>query len=197
MTKDKDPKGKDVTDDEIVELYFKRNEEAIRLTEERYGRLIFKVAYNILGDRQYAEQCENDTYLGIWNAVPPERPTRFAAFAVRIARCAAISKYREEKGKSRIPSELTVSMEELYGALGGEEVIASKTENEELKRLINEYVRGLGEKRRYIFVGRYYMAESVEEIARALGITESAVYKELTKIKRGLKKHLEENEVNI
>ena len=197
MTKDKDPKGKDVTDDEIVELYFKRDEEAIRLTEERYGRLIFKVAYNILGDRQYAEQCENDTYLGIWNAVPPERPTRFAAFAVRIARCAAISKYREEKGKSRIPSELTVSMEELYGALGGEEVIASKTENEELKRLINEYVRGLGEKRRYIFVGRYYMAESVEEIARALGITESAVYKELTKIKRGLKKHLEENEVNI
>lgn len=197
MTKDKDPKGKDITDEEIIELYFNRDEEAIRLTEERYGRLIFKVAYNILGDRQYAEQCENDTYLGIWNAVPPERPTRFAAFAVRIARCVAISKYREEKSKSRIPSEFTVSMEELYGALGGEEVIASKTENEELKRLINEYVRGLGEKRRYIFVGRYYMAESVEEIARALGITESAVYKDLTKIKRGLKKHLEENEVNI
>ena len=197
MTRVKDEKGKSIADEEIIELYFKRDEEAIRLTEARYGKLIFKVAYNILGDRQYAEQCENDTYLGLWNAIPPERPTCFGAFAVRIARCAAINKYREERGKRRIPSGLTVSIEELYGVLGEENGLAHKTEDEELKRIINEYVRGLGERSRYIFVGRYYMSESVEEIAKALGVTESAVYKELTKIKRGLKKHLEENEVNI
>ena len=194
MTVVNDKNDKILADEELIELYFERNEDAIRLTEKKYGRLIFKVAYNILGNRQDSEQCENDTYLGLWNAIPPARPSRIAAFVITVARRTAISKYREERGKKQVPSELIASMEELSEVVSADDASADA---ESLKAIINAYVRSLNSRRRYIFIGRYYMAESVDALARTLGITESSVYKELTKIKNGLKKHLEKNGVNI
>ena len=101
---------------------------------------------------------------------------------------------RKPRGKRQVPSELIASMEELSEVVSADDTSADA---ESLKAIINEYVRLLNARRRYIFIGRYYMAESVDTLARTLGITESSVYKELTKIKNGLKKHLEKNGVNI
>lgn len=186
-----------ITDEEIIDMYWQRDEQAIKETDSKYGKFLFRIAYNILSDRSDSEECQNDTYLGIWNAVPPTRPTVFPAFIVSIMRRIAINLYKKKSSKKRIPSEITVCMEELETSLYSTESVEKEYEAEELGRLISEYIRGLSDREQYIFVGRYYMADSVKDIAKQLDLTESAVYKALDKIKRGLKCHLEEKGVRI
>lgn len=95
----------DVLEDiKIVELYFNRDEKAIIETDAKYGKLLFKIAYNILGNKSDCEECLNDIYLGIWNAIPPTNPNSFCSFISQIARNIAINKYKENSAKKRIPS---------------------------------------------------------------------------------------------
>ena len=153
--------------------------------------MLRKVAYNILCDTQDCEECQNDTYLDIWNAIPPERPNVFPAFITQIMRRTAIDRYKQKMSKKRIPSELTLSLEEF-------DVEAVQYDNaEELGRIISDYLRTLSDKQQFMFIGRFYIADSVVNIANDLGITASAVYKELGKIKSKLKDYLERNEVYI
>lgn len=98
-------------DEEIVRLYFDRDEAAIRETDRKYGKFLFGIAYNILHDRLDCEECRNDTYLGIWNSIPPTRPVSFRAFITRIMRNTAIKKYKERTCLKRVPSELTVPLD--------------------------------------------------------------------------------------
>lgn len=176
-----------LSDDEIVELYWKRKEKAIKETERKYSQFLFKIAYNILYDRSDCEECQNDTYIGIWNAIPPTRPVVFRAFIAQIMRNIAINKYKEKTRKKHIPSEFTASFEELYDSLSSTETIEEKLEAEEVGRIISEYVRGLSKQQQYIFVGRFYMADTVENIAKELGVTPSSIYKAIDRIKKGLK----------
>jgi RNA polymerase sigma-70 factor (ECF subfamily) len=186
-----------IPDEEIIEMYWQREEKAIEHTDEKYGKFLFRIAYNILGDRSDCEECKNDTYLGVWNAVPPTRPVVFPAFITRIMRRIAINLYKKKTSQKRVPSELTVSMEELQNSLHSGEYVDREYEAADLGKLIGDYVKELSDKEQYMFVGRYYMAESVQSIAKELGITVSAVYKALDKIKIGLKGYLERNGVYI
>lgn len=184
-------------DEEIIELYWRRNEVAIQETDIKYGKFLFKIAYNILNDSCDCEECQNDTYLGIWNTIPPTRPAVFPAFIAQIMRRIAINRYKVKRAKKNIPSEFTISMDDLYDTLQSTESIEATLEAEEIGRLISDYVRGLSKQNRYIFVGRYYMSDSIEQIARELNITASSVYKALDRIKVGLKNHLERNGVIV
>lgn len=186
-----------ISDEEIIEMYWQREEKAIEHTDEKYGKFLFRIAYNILGDRSDCEECKNDTYLGVWNAVPPTRPVVFPAFITRIMRRIAINLYKKKTSQKRVPSELTVSMEELQNSLHSGEYVDREYEAADLGKLISDYVKELSDREQYMFVGRYYMAESVQSIAKELGITVSAVYKALDKIKIGLKGYLERNGVYI
>lgn len=186
-----------IPDEEIIEMYWQREEKAIEHTDAKYGQFLFRIAYNILGDRSDCEECKNDTYLGVWNAVPPTRPVVFPAFITRIMRRIAINLYKKKTSQKRVSSELTVSMDELQNSLHSGEYVDREYEAAELGKLISEYVKGLSDREQYMFVGRYYMAESVQSIAKELGITVSAVYKALDKIKIGLKGYLERNGVYI
>lgn len=186
-----------IADEEIIEMYWQRDEAAIQETDYKYGQFLFKIAYNILHDRPDCEECQNDTYLGVWNAIPPTRPTVFPAFITQIMRRIAINRYKEKTSKKRIPSELTVSMDDMHDTLHSGNTVESDYEAEEIGKLINDYVRGLSERQRYIFIDRFYFAESVETIAADLSISVPTVYREIEKIKQGLKSHLERNDVFI
>ena len=186
-----------ISDDQIIELYWVREEKAIQETEKKYGRFLFRIAYNILHDDLDCEECRNDTYLGIWNAIPPTRPAVFPAFITQIMRRIAINRYKEKTSKKRIPSELTVSMEDMNGTLHSVDTVEAEYEAEEVGKMINDYVRKLSDRRRYIFIDRFYLAESVETIAADLSISVPTVYREIDKIKQGLKLHLERNGVVI
>ena len=109
-----------VADEQIIELYWNRKENAIEETDKKYGQLLFGIAYNILHDRPDCEECQNDTYLATWNAIPPTRPSALLAFIIQIMRRIAINRYKQKASKKRVPSELTVSVEDLNSALHSE-----------------------------------------------------------------------------
>ena len=186
-----------LTDEQIIDLYWQREERAIKETDDKYGSYLYRIAYNIVHDECDSEECQNDTYLGVWNAVPPNRPLVFPAFLTQIMRRIAISRYREKMSKKRIPTELTLAMEDLTEILHDEATVESELESIEIGRLISDYVKGLSDKQQYIFVARYYMAEPVSNIAKDLRINSSTVYKHLDKIKQGLKIFLENKGVSI
>jgi RNA polymerase sigma-70 factor (ECF subfamily) len=185
------------SDEEIVDMYWQRDPDAIRETDQKYGRLLQSTAFNILADLEDSEECQNDAYLKIWNAIPSARPTEFYAFIVQITRRIAIDRYREKSRKKRVPSQLTLSIEELKNSLSSSMSVEEEYDAKILGELITEYVRGLNARQQYIFVDRYYMAEPVEKIASDLSISLRTAYREIDKIKADLKKYLEGNGIYV
>ena len=186
-----------VGDEKIVDMYWERNPDAIQETDSKYGRLLWSVAYNILCDTQDCEECQNDTYLRIWNSIPSSKPETFSAFVIQIMRRIAIDRYRVKSSKKRIPSQLTISIEDLKNAVSNGLSVDGTYDAKEVGELITNYVRSLNDRQRYIFMDHYYMAESVEKIASDLSISVRTVYREIEKIKQGLKKYLEGNGVYV
>ena len=186
------------SDEEIIEMYWQRDPDAIQATDHKYGKLLQNTAYNILSDLQDSEECQNDVYLRVWNAIPSTRPTEFLAFIMQIMRRIAFNRYKEKSRKKRVPSQLTLSLEELQTSLSSGKTVEEEYDAKVLGELITEYVRNLSDRQQYIFVDRYYMAEPVEKIASDLSISSvRTVYREIEKIKQGLKKYLEGNGVYV
>jgi len=179
-----------MSDEDIIELYFQRDERAISETDRKYKNYLLAIADNILNSRSDSEECLNDTYLGAWNAIPPERPRVLQAFLSVIMRRSAFNKYKSNRREKRVPHELVDSLSEIGDFADGDDIL-SELEAENLRRIINDFVRGLPERRRYIFVSRYYFSRTVPEVTRALSCSESTVHKEIAKIKKELREKLE------
>ena len=173
-------------DDEIVELYWQRNERAIQLTHRRYGGLCTKVAMNILGDPSDAEECVNDTYLKTWNAIPPTRPDSLCAFVCRIARNLSLNRLRYLRREKR-NKELTVSFEELEACIP-----AAMEDAGELVSLLNSFLESLDETNRVLFMGRYWYSYAIDDLAAQMGLTDKAVYMRLHKTREKLRAYLAE-----
>ncbi len=180
-----------ISDWQIVELYWQRDEQAIKETDKKYGKYLLAVAYNIVHDTSDSEECLNDTYVGAWNSIPPARPNVLKAFLAAIMRRTAIDCYKAGKRQKRVASELAVSLSEVEDFISDGDDVYSETEAKELGRIISDFVRSLSERRMYIFMSRYYVARPIKEIARLLGCSESTVNKEIAVIKRDLKEKLE------
>ena len=180
-----------MNDEQIIELYWQRDEQAIKETDIKYKKFLLSVAYNIVHATCDCEECLNDTYIGAWNSIPPARPTLFQAFLATIMRRAAIDCYKARKRQKRIVSELTVSLSEVEDFIADDNNLFSETDAKELGRVISDFVRSLSDRRMYIFMSRYYFARPIKEIARLLKCSESTVNKEIATIKRDLKEKLE------
>ena len=178
-------------DEEIVELYFARNERAIKETDHKYGKYLLTIAYNIVRDQLDCEECLNDTYLSTWNRIPPTRPSVFQAFLSKIMRNVAVDKYRHNTADKRIPSELVVSLNELDNCLPDEMSMEEEQAIAELSRMLNDYLLRLSDRERLLFVCRYYYADKISEIAKMLQAGERTVYRELAELRDGLRAHLE------
>ena len=171
-----------MSDEQIEELYWRRDERAIRETDRKYQHFLLTVAHNILRDAQDCEECLNDTYLGAWNAIPPARPKVLQAFLATIMRRTAIDRYKAGKRQKRIDSELTVALSEVEEFWADGSDPAAELDAHELGRIISEFIRALPKRRMYIFMSRYYTARPIGEIARLLGCSESTVNKEIAAI---------------
>ena len=185
------------SDETIVDLYWQRDPDAIQETDQKYGKLLHSAAYNILSDLEDCEECQNDAYLRVWNAIPSARPTDFFAYIMQTMRRLAINRYKEKSRKKRVPSQLTLSIEDLQASLSSGISVEEEYDAKMLGELITEYVRNLNDRQQYIFIDRYYMAEPVEKIAADLSISERTAYREMDKIKQGLKKYLEGNGIYV
>ena len=180
-------------DEEIISLYWNRNESAIDATDVKYGKYLYTIAYNILNDNMDSEECLNDTYLGTWNRIPPARPNAFQIFISKIMRNVAVDKFRKKTADKRIPSELIVSLNEIEDYIPAE----NSAEMMEIARILNEYVRSLSDIASFIFVCRYYYSDSVDKIAKMLKYSQSTVYRELSKIRNGLRERFEKEGISI
>lgn len=184
-----------MTDVQIVHLYWERNTKAILETDKKYGKLLYRVAYDLLHDHGDSEECQNDTYLDAWNAMPPAEPAVLRTFLSKITRRLAVSRYREKHAQKRVNSELTISLEELQYCLQSDDSTEIAVEAKLLGEAIDSFLRMLTEQKRFLFLSRYYFAEPVKETAVLLGTTVSNVYKQLTSIKEDLRAYLTERGV--
>lgn len=176
-----------ISDEKIIELYWSRDEMAIMETDRKYKNYLFSIAYNIVHHRSDCEECLNDTYFATWNAIPSSRPNMLKAFLTTIARRIAINRFHSNMRHS----EMTVALSELEDFLSDDETVDSRFDAIELGRVISDFVRSLPERRRYIFMSRYYIAEPIDTIANAMGLSRSMVNKELAAIRKALKEKLE------
>ena len=184
-------------DDGIIALYFARDEKAIEETDFKYRKYLFSVVYNVLRDRLDCEECLNDTYLGAWNAIPPSRPRALKAFLTVIARRVAIKRYHSNSRRNMIPSEMTVSLSELEDFLADGDEVEAGFDAQRLGKVINDFALSLSERRQFIFMSRYYMAEPIDTIAKDLKLSRSMVNKELAAIRKALKEKMESEGYSI
>ena len=176
-------------DSRIIELFFERSEQAISELSEKYGAMCLKIAENITGSKQDAEECVNDAYLGVWEKVPPERPDSLAGYVCRITRNIAVKKYRSNTAqkRSRVYDE---AFEELCECISSPGSVEDEFAAAELTRNIESFLETLDKKSRVMFVRRYWYSDTVEQISELFGISRHAVSVRLSRIRGKLKKHL-------
>ncbi len=179
-----------LSDPEIVELYWARNQDAIKHTDLKYRRYLLTVAQNILHDLQDSEECLNDTYLRTWNAIPPARPRALQAFLATIARRSAIDVHRKRTGPSQIPKSLMMPLDDFANMDLSQEDAYSNKECDVLADALGRYINGLSQRTRYIFVSRYYFAWPIEQIAKRIGCSQATVHREIAAIKSSLREFL-------
>ena len=184
-------------DEEIIELYWKRNEQAIEETSKKYGKYLYTIAYNILYNRLDSEECVNDTYLGTWNKIPPHRPARFQGFISKITRDLAVDRYRKNTADKQVPSQLTVALEELDQCLADGPSLEEEMVLRELVRILNDYIQTLPPRNEFEFVCRYYYADDVKNIADMLQLSRNTVTRALSGMRRQLKDLLEKEGITL
>lgn len=178
-----------MTDEAIIDMYFDRDEEAIRASDIKYGRYCIAVADNILANLEDAEECVNDTWLRAWNAIPPERPNVLKLFFARITRNLAINRYRASNAKKRGCGEITAVLEELEGCISDKST-ESMFDSAELSRAVNSFLEELEARERAIFLRRYFFAEDTETIAMRYAIKNGNVRTVLSRTRKKLKAYL-------
>ena len=182
-------------DERIVELYFERSEAAIEQTHKKYGNYCHKIAYNVLFSHPDAEECVNDTYLRAWSAIPPQRPSRLAAFLGKITRNLALDRYFAAKAKKRAPI-LDTPIEELAECLP-DETQGDLADSLVLYDTLNEFLASLPQRTRVIFMQRYFYFCSVRDIADGLSLTEANVKVILHRTRESLRQLLQEKGINV
>lgn len=177
-------------DEKIIELFFQRSETAIPSLAQKYERPLFSISYRILQNREDAQECINDTYLGIWNAIPPARPASLYSFACRIARNISINRHKHNCAAKR--NGHAVSIEEIGDCIPANSTVAEDFELQLLTDTLNQWLESLRPQNRYIFVRRYWYMDPVPQIATAMKMSEAAVYLRLDRLKKKLHKYLKE-----
>ncbi len=175
----------------IVELFFERDERAIRETENKYSSYLRKVAFNILGSEEDVSECVNDTYLAAWNSIPPQRPENLITYLSKLIRRISIDVYRRRTRQKRIVSEYTASLSELSEVLPGGDVPDDVLDMKLLSEAIDSFVRELSDDARQVFIARYYFLDSVSDIAKLFGMTSGKVKTLLFRTRVKLREYLE------
>ena len=181
-----------MNDKSIVDLYFNRDEEAITQTDKKYGRYCYSIAYNILTNKEDAEESVSDTYMTAWSAIPPRRPSVLSTFLGKITRNLAIDRWRERSAYKRGGGEITLALEELEDCVAGLQNVEMEYERKELIRAYVKFLDTLPVTERRVFLCRYWYVDSVEAIAEKFGFSQSKVKTMLYRTRAKLRKQLAE-----
>ena len=177
-------------DSQIIALYFQRDENAIRETDGKYGKLCYSIAYNILANREDSEESVSDTYLAAWRSMPPKRPVVLSAFLGKIARHLSIDRWRRKSADKRGGGEAVLALEELENCVSGTRSMEESYQRRELTVLINRFLDSLPEMERNVFLCRYWYADSIQDVADTFGFSAAKVNSMLYRTRQKLRKAL-------
>ena len=189
--------GDDVNDQNIIKLYWERSEQAISETAKKYGRYCHYIAFHILRNESDSEECVNDTYLQVWNCIPPKRPDRMQTFLGKITRNLALNRYEKQFAQKRGGGQVPVILDELGECISSDFCTENIVEEIVIKDALNSFLKSLPVQTRKIFVRRYWYMDSVKEIAAAYGLTESKVTVTLFRTRAKLKEIFEKEGIAI
>lgn len=182
-------------DSKIIELFFARNEDAIKHTDDTYGRRLFHLADNIVHNDQDAEESVNDTYMKAWDTIPPQRPEHFFAYIAKICRNFALKRIDWQKAKKRNAEVVTLTQEmencipDTYRNMEADE--------RELGRILDAFLRTLTPENQMVFLRRYWYVDTIAEIAIRYGISESAVQMRLNRTRSKLAMYLAKEGIKV
>jgi len=178
-------------DSEIVELYWRRSEQAIRESSSKYGSYCLSIANNILSNLQDSEECVNSTWLNAWNAIPPQRPNRLSAFFAKITRNLSINKLKARTAEKRSGNEATLAIDELNECLSASDNVETEYQRNELGEKISIFLHTLPERECNMFIRRYFYVQPIGEIAAHYHLKESNVLVILSRTRKKLRLYLQ------
>ncbi len=183
-------------DGQIIELYWNRDQQAVRETDGKYGKLLHSIAWNLLHSREDSEECVNDTYLRAWEAIPPARPGAFRTWLGQITRNLSLDRWKSRRAEKRCGGA-EVLLGELEDCLPAPAGRARTVEDGELAELLSAFLRGLSREGRVMFLRRYWYGESVAEVADFLGCGEGKVKSSLFRSRKALREYLEKEGIAV
>ena len=167
--------GKIMEDSRIVDLYWMRSECAITETASKYGNYCYAIAYNILHDKEDADESVNDTYLGAWNAIPPHRPSVLGTFLGKITRRVSLKRWRDSHRDKRGGSQVSLALDELSECVPSNVVVEDQIIAMELAKTLNRFIASLPVTERQVFLCRYWYLDSIEKISMDFCFSSSKV----------------------
>ncbi len=174
-----------MTDEDIVALYFERSQEAVRETDRKYGSYCHSIAYRVLENHQDSDECVNDAYLRAWRSIPPQRPRVLKTFLGRITRNLALDCWDRYGAEKRGGGQAALALEELEECVGdGGDALADRVA---LAQILDDFLAGLPQKTRLLFVRRYWYLDSIGELSERYHISESGVKTALYRARGRLK----------
>ena len=184
-------------DSAIIALFWNRSEHAVRETDAAYGRQGRRLAKNIVGSDEDAEECVNDAYLHLWQAIPPERPICFGAYFLRTVRNLALNRLKEKKTTKRGGGHVAVAWEELSEVLPERESVEEQLAVKRLGEVLNRFLADQPKEKRILFVMRYWYGDSMQVIAKASGFSVGKVKMILWRMRGALRTVLEQEGIEL
>lgn len=182
-------------DKEIIELFFERDENALKQTDKLYGKYARFIAGNILSSNEDSEEAVNNAYVSLWQSIPPARPQSLKAYLARAVKNISLDMLRRQKAGKRGSGQMTAALEELSECLADNETPESELDKKLLSEALERFVNGLDKKSRLLFVRRYWYLCSIDEIASSEGMTKGSVKTALYRLRLKLKEQLEREEL--
>ena len=184
-------------DEKIIDLYFQRDETAIRESEQKYGHYLKTISYNVLRNTEDSEECVNDTWIHAWNSIPPTRPRILKAWFAKVTRNLSLNRLQESRAKKRGGGEADVALDELEECLPSMRSVEDQIDGIVLSDMITSFLAELPKKHRIIFLQRYFYACEIREIAELNHVGESYVKTLLFRIRNRLKEVLEKEGITV
>lgn len=189
--------GEIVEDKYIVDLYWDRNENAITETAKKYAKYCFSIAFNILSNKEDAEETVNDSYLNAWNSIPPHRPAILSTFIGKITRYISLNRWRDKHAQKRGAGEIVLAYDELSECVTSGNDIDKTIETQEIAQIIDLFLDKLPTLEQKIFLCRYWYFDSIAVISKQFGFSESKIKSMLHRTRKKLRtKLLEEGVLN-
>ena len=176
-------------DSKIIDLFFERSEQAIDELSRKYGPAVKKTAANILNDRLDVEECVNDTYLRTWDSIPPQSPNPLVSYGCKIARNLAINRYHANRAEKRNRG-FDLILDEMEECIPSGVNVETELEAKELSVAINSFLYSLNDEDRFLFIRRYWYADSVSDLSAMTGGSPNRVSLRLFRVREKLKKRL-------